>query len=66
MAGTKEGGMKASAKNRAIDPDFYRKIGRKGGSKSHPETRAFSLDPELAKRAGAIGGKISKRGKSKK
>ena len=66
MAGTKEGGMKASAKNRAIDPDFYRKIGRMGGSKSHPETRAFSLDPELANTPRALRGKISKRGKSKK
>ena len=31
MAGTKTGGLKAAQKNLARDPDFYAKIGRKGG-----------------------------------
>ena len=31
MAGTKEGGKKAAAKNLAKDPTFYAKIGAKGG-----------------------------------
>ena len=31
MAGTKAGGLKAAQKNLARDPDFYAKIGRKGG-----------------------------------
>ena len=31
MAGNKIGGQKAAAKNRANDPDFYAKIGAKGG-----------------------------------
>ena len=31
MAGNREGGLKAAAKNKARDPDFYAKIGRKGG-----------------------------------
>ena len=31
MAGTKAGGQKAAAKNKARDPEFYAKIGRKGG-----------------------------------
>lgn len=31
MAGTREGGLKAKAKVLAKDPDFYAKIGRKGG-----------------------------------
>lgn len=33
MAGTKEGGMKSKAKNLAKDPEFYAKIGAKGGKK---------------------------------
>lgn len=45
--------------------EFMREVGRKGGSKSHPETRAFATNPELAKVAGAKGGKISKRGPAK-
>ena len=31
MAGTKAGGQKAAAKNLAKDPNFYAKIGAKGG-----------------------------------
>ena len=31
MAGTKAGGQKAAAKNLANDPDFYKRIGSKGG-----------------------------------
>ena len=31
MAGTREGGKKAAAKNLANDPDFYKRIGAKGG-----------------------------------
>lgn len=46
--------------------EFMREVGRKGGSKSHPETRAFATNPELAKAAGAKGGKSSKRGPARK
>lgn len=42
--------------------EFMREVGRKGGSKSHPETRPFAKDPELASRAGKRGGQLSKRG----
>lgn len=31
MAGTKAGGRKAAETNMRNDPDFYRKIGSKGG-----------------------------------
>ena len=62
MAGNKEGGLKAAAKNTANDPDFYRRIGRIGGRNGHGG--GFAANRELASRAGAIGGKISKRGKS--
>lgn len=67
MAGTKIGGQKAAATNKAkYGKEFYSNIGRKGGSKSHPETRPFALDPELAKRCGRNGGKKSKRGPAKR
>lgn len=64
MAGTKAGGKKAARTNMNNDPDFYRRIGRKGGKNSH--TGGFAANPELARIAGAKGGRISKRGKAKK
>lgn len=63
MAGNREGGLKAAAKNKAKDPDFYAKIGRKGGKAGH--TGGFAANRELASIAGKIGGKISKRGSKK-
>lgn len=45
--------------------EFMREVGRKGGSKSHRETRPFTVNPELARAAGAKGGKMSKRGPNK-
>lgn len=63
MAGTKLGGRKAAATNKEKHgDDFYKRIGAKGGSKSHRETRPFTVNPELASAAGAKGGKSSKRG----
>lgn len=67
MAGTRDGGKRAAATNKKkYGDDFYRNIGRQGGSKSHPETRAFATNPGLAKAAGAKGGKTSKRGPARK
>ena len=63
MAGNREGGLKAAAKNKARDPDFYAKIGRKGGKAGH--TGGFAANRELASEAGKIGGRISKRGSKK-
>lgn len=60
MSGTKEGGKKAAAKNLASDPDYYRKIGAKGGRNS-PST--FITVPGLASRAGVKGGRISRKPK---
>lgn len=65
MSGTKAGGLKAAKTNKEIyGYDFYRNIGRKGGQNGH--TGGFASNPELARRAGAIGGRISRRGPSKK
>lgn len=64
MAGTKAGAKKAvvSIKEKYGD-DYYRKIGRKGGQNG--TTGGFAADHELAARAGAIGGKKSRRGPAK-
>lgn len=65
MAGNRAGGIKASLKNKQLHgEDFYQRIGRKGGKNGH--TGGFASNPELAKIAGAKGGKKSRRGKSKK
>lgn len=59
MTGTRSGGLKAAIKNLKKDPDFYKKIGAKGGKRGH--TGGFYVNRELAKIAGAKGGRISKR-----
>ncbi len=63
MAGTRAGGLKAAAKNLAKDPNFYARIGAKGGRNGI--TGGFAANPELAKLAGAKGGRISRRRKIK-
>lgn len=66
MSGSREGGRKAAATNKEkYGKDFYANIGRKGGRKSHPETRYFTMHPEVAKNAGAKGGRASRRGPAK-
>lgn len=66
MSGSRESGRKAAETNKKkYGKDFYANIGRKGGSKSHPETRYFAMHPEVAKNAGAKGGAISRRGSTK-
>lgn len=62
MAGTKEGGKKAAARNKAKHgADFYARIGAKGGQNGR--TGGFAANPELARIAGAKGGRISRRKK---
>ena len=62
MAGTVQGGKKAAAKNLAKDPNFYARIGAKGGQNGN--TGGFAANPELARIAGAKGGRISRRRKA--
>lgn len=65
MAGNKAGGKKASiTTKKKYGDDFYQRIGRRGGKNGH--TGGFASNPELAKIAGAKGGKKSRSGKSKK
>jgi hypothetical protein len=72
MAGTPEGGRTAAATNkRKYGPDFYGRIGAIGGRKGR--TGGFASTEigkdgltgrERARIFGAIGGKISRRGKA--
>ena len=60
MAGTKAGGKAAATTNKTkYGSDFYAKIGAKGGKKGR--TGGFYADRELARIAGAKGGRISRR-----
>lgn len=60
MAGTREGGLKAAATNKKRHgSDFYARIGEKGGERGH--TGGFYADRDLARRAGARGGRVSRR-----
>ena len=60
MPGTKSGGVKAALTNKSkYGDDFYKNIGAAGGKKSH--TGGFYANRELARTAGAQGGRISRR-----
>lgn len=63
MAGTARGGRLAADKNKKkYGPDFYKKIGARGGRNGH--SGGFAAGEEGRKRAsyyGAIGGSISRR-----
>jgi len=65
MSGSRTGGAKAAETNRKkYGADFYREIGRKGGKNGH--TGGFYQNPEAARKAGAKGGRVSRRGVSTK
>ncbi len=62
MAGTKPGGLKAAATNKAkYGADFYARIGARGGRIG--TTGGFYANRELARRAGRLGGRLSRRTK---
>ena len=63
MAGTAQGGRMAAQKNKQrYGKDFYARIGAMGGKKGH--TGGFAANRELARIAGARGGRVSRRNKS--
>ena len=65
MSGTAAGAAKAAATNKARHgKDFYANIGRKGGKAGR--TGGFYANRDLARIAGAKGGRISRRGPAKK
>lgn len=60
MSGTIAGGKKAAKTNKELHgKDFYKKIGSKGGRNGH--TGGFATNHELARKAGRIGGLLSRR-----
>lgn len=62
MAGTKAGGEAAAKTNKTkYGPDFYAKIGAAGGKKG--KTGGFYANRDLAREAGARGGRVSRRTK---
>lgn len=61
MVGTRAGGLKAKKTILAKSPNHYRNIGILGG-RVHC-AKGFALDPERARRAGRLGGTISRRSK---
>ena len=63
MSGTKDGGKAAANTNKTrYGKDFYARIGAKGGKNG--TTGGFFANRELARAAGAKGGKISRRTKA--
>lgn len=70
---TEEGRKKAlkTVRERHGD-DFYSRIGKKGSDsylskpKEERKKRGFAANPEIAKKAGAKGGRKSRRGKKEK
>ena len=67
MAGNKIGGLKAAKTNKKLHgKNYYKELGKLGGSVSHPGTRYFAMNPEAAQKAGEKGGKASHRGRAKK
>jgi hypothetical protein len=60
MGGTRKGGKLAAETNvKKHGADFYARIGAMGGKKGH--TGGFYANRELARLAGAKGGRISRR-----
>jgi len=65
MPGTVDGGKRAAETNKKrYGEDFYAKIGAVGGRIGR--TGGFYANRELAREAGAKGGRKSRRGKAKK
>lgn len=64
MAGTKAGGKAAASTNKdKYGSDFYARIGAKGGKLG--KTGGFYANRDLAREAGAKGGRISRRSTKK-
>lgn len=64
MAGTKAGGKAAAKTNKEkYGTDFYKEIGRLGGSRKVP--KGFAMNRELAREAGKLGGRNSRKNSKK-
>lgn len=60
MSGTSAGGKKAAEKIRSKDPDFYRRIGKVGGSRTSGAKGFALMDPRAHQAASSKGGKTKK------
>jgi len=67
MSGTLKGGQAAAKTNKErYGKDYYARIGSIGGKSSKGGLKGFAAMPEWKRRAaGAKGGSVSRRGKSK-
>lgn len=64
MAGNREGSLKAAETNRRkYGLDFYKEIGKQGGSAPYIGLKGFAAHRDLASRVGRIGGTRSRRPK---
>lgn len=65
MAGSKTGGLKTKAKLLERDPNYYKKIGQRGGKNGN--TGGFKYlaenDPEAHRKASSKGGSVSRKKK---
>jgi hypothetical protein len=64
MPGTKAGALKArETMQQLYGADYYANIGRLGGAKTKEDgtIKGFALNPELARKAGAKGGRVSRK-----
>lgn len=62
MAGNKLAGQRAAITNKKkYGEDFYKRIAAIGGSRK--VKKGFAMNPELARRAGVLGGQKSRRAK---
>jgi uncharacterized protein len=62
MPGNRIGGKRAAKRNKDLyGDDFYARIGAKGGKATG--MKGFAVNRDLARKAGAIGGRKSRRGK---
>lgn len=60
MSGTKAGGAKVAETNKSkYGSDYYQRIGAMGGKKKVP--KGFAINRELARTAGAAGGRVTKK-----
>lgn len=70
MSGTVRGGLATAKKNKSLyGEDFYKRIGKIGGSKPHTRPKGFAYAKahglDWAVTAGRKGGSTGKRGKAK-
>lgn len=62
MSGNRKGGLKArETMKERYGKDFFKIIGKKGGETETNKLKGFAANKDLARIAGAAGGRISKR-----